>query len=170
MKTAGSWGSSPSAGPATRSCGDVIGYGWPFVAFGAGCVVAGGLVAAAGGVSPSASVSWAAAYLVLVAGVAQVALGLGTALLSRRSAPRAPRNVELGCWNLGNAGVLVGTLCQFEVVLVAASLLLLVALALFAYWTRRPPGTPWWLPLGYRVLLAILALSVPAGVFLARTP
>jgi hypothetical protein len=40
----------------------------PFVALGAVCVVAGGLVSAASAFAPSEHAAWAAAYLVLLAG------------------------------------------------------------------------------------------------------
>ena len=55
-----------------------------------GCVsLLGGCVAAASSVAPSETASWAAAYLVLVGGVAQVFLGLGQVLVARPSASLA---------------------------------------------------------------------------------
>src|SRR5664280_2796146 len=63
----------------------------PFAAVGAACIVAGGLVAAVSAPAPSEHASWAAAYLVLVVGVAQAALGVGQALLALRVPSR--RNV-----------------------------------------------------------------------------
>lgn len=60
----------------------------PFIATGGTLVVAGGLVAAVNSAAPFAHGSWLAAYLVLVGGVAQIALGVGAAALApqRRSA------------------------------------------------------------------------------------
>jgi hypothetical protein len=107
---------------------------------------------------------------VLVAGVAQAFLGLGQAWVARPSASPAVRAGELGCWNLGNAAVLVGALCRFEALLLGGSALLFAALALFAFSTRRSVADRGWLQVGYRILLGVLALSVPAGVLLARTP
>ena len=49
----------------------------PFVAIGVLCVIAGGLTAGVTAPAASERSSWASAYLVLVAGVAQVGLGLG---------------------------------------------------------------------------------------------
>ena len=52
-----------------------------FVAAGSSCVVVGGLVAAATGPTGFEDGSWVAAYLVLVGGVAQIALGVGQQLV-----------------------------------------------------------------------------------------
>ncbi|HEY5019315.1 MAG TPA: hypothetical protein VII59_21295, partial [Streptosporangiaceae bacterium] len=82
----------------------------PFVAMGTACVVAGGLVAAAVAMAPSELGSWAAAYLVLVGGVAQVALGAGLALLAPRPPGRRAVIAGLAGWNAGNGAVLAGTL------------------------------------------------------------
>ncbi len=54
----------------------------PFGAAGAVCVVAGGLVSAAIAPALSELGSWAVAYLVLVGGAAQAAVGTGHALLA----------------------------------------------------------------------------------------
>ncbi|MGH8918722.1 MAG: hypothetical protein ACRDZY_11725 [Acidimicrobiales bacterium] len=139
-----------------------------FVGLGTLCVIAGGLVAAANGLAPSAHGSWAAAYLVLVAGVAQVALGAGQRFLGAQSlAPWASVGGELGSWNLGNAAVITGTLLGLQTLTYAGSGLLVVALGLFALTTRhsRPPR-PWFLA-AYRAVVAALAISVPVGVVLA---
>ena len=149
---------------------DPLGDGWPFLVIGGGSVIVGGCVAAGSSVTPSAALSWAAAYLVLVVGVAQVALGLGQGVIIRPSVPTGVRAGELCGWNLGNAAVLVGALCRFETLLLIGSALLLAALALFAFFTRDRAGDHRWLAVGYRILLIVLAISVPAGVLLARMP
>jgi hypothetical protein len=157
-----------------RPVGSSWGYhnheGRIFVVLGAGGVIAGGCVAAASSVAPSATDSWAAGYLVLVAGVAQVFLGLGQFRVARPITPPAVCGAELGCWNVGNGAVLVGVLCRFEALLLLGSVLLVTALALFAFSTRRGVVGRGWLQIGYRILLVVLALSIPAGVLLARTP
>ncbi|HEU5002339.1 MAG TPA: hypothetical protein VFW71_06115 [Actinomycetota bacterium] len=63
--------------------------------------------------------SWAAGYLVLVAGVAQVLLGLGQEYLAHPGIGATRRWAELGCWNLGNALVLVGGLLEVEAAIIA---------------------------------------------------
>src|SRR5690606_8487322 len=74
----------------------------PFIALGAISIVAGGLVAAVTAVSPTRHATWAAAYLVLVVGVAQLGIGLGQAML----APKVPSSrlitAELLTWDVGN--------------------------------------------------------------------
>src|SRR5689334_18409429 len=74
----------------------------PFAAAGAACIVAGGLVAAATAQAPSQLASWTTAYLVLVVGVAQAALGTGQALLTARPPGRPGIAAELTAWNGGN--------------------------------------------------------------------
>jgi hypothetical protein len=150
--------------------GDCNDEGQIFVALGAMCVIAGGCVAAASSVAPSETASWAAAYLVLVAGVAQVFLGLGQVLVARPIVSLAVCGAELACWNVGNTAVLVGVVGRFEALLLIGSALLVVALGLFAFSTRRSVVDRGWLQIGYRIGLVVLTLSIPAGVVLARSP
>lgn len=109
----------------------------PFVGFGAVCIVAGGMVAAITARNPTESGTWAAAYLVLVAGVAQVALGTGQALLAAKPPPPQVVTAEFIMWNCANAVVLAGTLLGVESLIDAGGGLLVVALALFAHRARR---------------------------------
>jgi len=139
------------------------------VLLGGGAVIAGGLVAAASSVAPSAHASWAAGYLVLVAGVAQILLGLGQWFFSNPKVPTAPWVVELTCWNLGNAAVLVGALVGVEVSIDIGSAALVATLVLFAAATWRTVSERQLLLVGYRALIIVLVLSVPAGVLLGRT-
>lgn len=155
----------------------------PFVIAGIACVVAGGFVAAATAPSPTEHGTWAAAYLVLVAGVAQAALGLGQA----RLAPAAPRRdlliAQFVCWNLGNAAVIAGTVSDVVAVVDVGGALLVVALGLLVLGVRRPAasapsalprpgasGAVGWLLPAYRVLLVALLISIGVGLFLARVP
>ncbi len=140
----------------------------PFVTVGAACVVCGGLVAAATAPAPSEHGSWAAAYLVLVAGVTQIALGAGRVLLA--PAPAFGRRVaaEFAAWNGGNAAVLAGTLAGTVAAVDAGSVLLVLTLALLAWDVRGARrGGGWWLRL-YWLLIGLLLVSVPIGAVLAR--
>lgn len=105
----------------------------PSATLGVACVVAGGLVAAATALAPSKHGTWAAAYLVLVASVAQVALGVGQALL----APKPPSSrlvaAQFVGWNAGTAAA-------------------------------RRNG----LLYAFRLLIAVLLVSSPIGLTLAR--
>lgn len=140
-----------------------------FLGAAAVAVAAGGFVAAAGGVAPSRHLSWATAYLVLVWGLCQAVLGVGQFIV----APRASPPLRLVTWqfisfNLGNAGVLVGTLAGSTFGLDAGSAVFLVALGLFAWATRHVAGGRRMAILVYRAVLIVLVASVPAGVVLAH--
>ena len=138
-----------------------------FVAVGLGCIVAGGLVAAVTAPTGFPAGSWVAAYLVLVAGVAQIGLGAGQSLFAVR-VPSPPVVVsELLAWNVGSAAVITGTLIGSALIVGVGGLGLAVALGLFLYAVRRSrPGLRWQLML-YRALAAVLAMSIPVGLFLS---
>lgn len=138
-----------------------------FVAVGLGCIVAGGLVAAVTGPTGFSAGSWVAAYLVLVAGVAQAGLGAGQSLLAVR-APRPPMvTTELVAWNAGSTAVVAGTLIGSPLAVGVGGIALALALILFLYGVRRSRrGRRWQLVL-YRALAALLALSIPVGLFLS---
>ena len=142
--------------------------GWPaaspFVALGTACVVAGGLVAAAVATAPSELGSWAAAYLVLVGGVAQVGLGAGQALLASRSPGRRAVAAELAGWNAGNGAVLAGTLLGATWLADVGGALLVVALVLALAGIRGAVRRPSWPLHLYRVLLALVLVSIPVGL------
>lgn len=137
-----------------------------FVAIGSLCVVAGGLVAAVTASVPSDKGTWAAAYLVLVAGVAQLALGGGQAWLA--TDPPSPRVVaaEVASFNIGNAGVLAGTLLGTQWLVDAGGVVLAVALLLFLR-----GGNRWrhgWQLRVYQALIVFVLVSIPVGLMLAR--
>lgn len=147
---------------------------WTLLLLGYGCIVAGGLVAAVTGPLELAHGSWLAAYLVLVGGLAQIALGWVPSVLARPAAGRSAW-VLVAAWNLGNALVIVGTLAGVPVGVDAGSVLLLLALVLAVrglLGARRSgpdPGTvPRLLLPAYLGLLILLALSIPVGIALAH--
>ncbi|MBK5248789.1 MAG: hypothetical protein JJE50_05055 [Actinomycetales bacterium] len=138
-----------------------------FVVVGSGCIVAGGLVSAVTGPFGFTDGSWTAAYLVLVAGVAQLGLGAGQALLAAELPTRATTGGQLAAWNVGNIGVLGGTLAGRPSAVIAGGLALVVALVLFlrGVATSRPGNRG---PLvGYRLLVVLLAVSIPVGLVLS---
>jgi hypothetical protein len=138
-----------------------------FVVAGAILILAGGFAAAIDGVTPSPHLSWASAYLVLVCGSAQIALGGGQALInSTRSRPHLVP-YQFATFNLANASVLAGTLSGLSVVLDAGSALFLVALGLFA-WGTKGADSHHTVTFFYRTALFVLGVSVPIGVLLAR--
>lgn len=140
----------------------------PSLIAGGACVLAGGFVAAAGGESPSRTLSWACAYLVLVCGSAQIFLGEGRVLVATR--PPAPTIIawELGTFNVGNAGVLAGTLLEAPIAVYAGSAFLGAALGMFAWATRSALARPGKELVIYRLGIIALAVSVPVGAILGR--
>lgn len=139
----------------------------PLVVIGGACIVAGGLVAAFSASSPSENASWSAAYLVLVAGVAQVGLAAGQAMLAARPLTVRWAAAELAGWNGGNAAVIAGTLTGSVPLVDAGGALLVVALALVIIAARgNRPGN--WVVYGFRGLVLVLLVSIPVGLVLAR--
>lgn len=138
----------------------------PFVAVGAACVVAGGLVAAVTAPAPTEHGSWAAAYLVLVGGVAQIALALGQSWLAPAAPSRRLLAGEYVAWSLGNAAVLIGTLAEVPAVVDIGGALLVAALAIFAIAVRG--GRRHWALLVYRALVVLMLVSIPVGLVLDR--
>ena len=161
------------------------GPGTALVVLGALFIVIGGLVAAVTGPLNLLHGSWLAAYLVLVCGVAQFAIGTmqGAQTHSRDLVPRRWGWAQLVCLNLGNAAVVVGTLTRQPLVVDVAVVLLVVAfgIALHAVrpWATRAsqlavPGVSAagsvsvflvWL---YRIFLVLLVVSLPVGSILAH--
>jgi len=143
-----------------------IGFIWAGVV----CVIAGGLVSASTAPSPSEHGSWAAAYLVLVGGVAQVGLGVGQAWLAPDVAStRLTRltNLQLVGWNVGNAAVIGATLSGLTPVVDAGGALLVATLVACVSKVRHPARRG--LPLqAFRALVILLLVSIPVGLVLAQ--
>lgn len=137
----------------------------PFAAIGSVCIVGGGLLAAVTAHAPSEHATWAVAYLVLVCGVAQVVVGAGQAALVSSARSARARWAELIAWNLGNAGVIAGTVADQLWLTVLGSALLAVSLALFLVASRGAARTV--LVMLYRVVLVVVLISIPVGITLA---
>lgn len=142
---------------------------WLFSAYllGVACVVVGGLVAAVSSPLHLATGPWAAAYLVLVCGCAQCLFVVARERLALR--PRSPREfaVQFGCWNVGNAAVLAGTLLVVPAVVDLGGVLLVITLAIELWRARavepRHPLLLW----AYRIVMVVLLVSIPVGLVLA---
>lgn len=139
----------------------------PFALVGFACIVAGGLVAAATRPLHLEFGSWAAAYLVLVAGVAQLGFGVGQAWILADIPIKRWMVWEFAAWNSGNAAVMAGTFAGLPSLVAVGAVLLLVAMVLFLRAVRRPiVVAARWL-VTYRVVAIVLAVSVLVGVVLS---
>jgi hypothetical protein len=139
----------------------------PFLGIGSVSVVAGGLVAALTRPTGFELGSWLAAYLVLVGGVAQIALGTGQAWLADEPPRATAVNAEVATWNLGVAATVVGTLAAAPVVTTLGGIATALALVLFLVGVRMPGPAPRWALIVYRWVVAIVLVSIPVGLALA---
>ena len=138
-----------------------------FVAVGSAAIIGAGLFSALTARSASYHSAWLVAYLVLIVGISQIALGAGHWLLA--SKPLGTR-VAVGLlllYNLGNVGVMAGTLTGIAVWVDVGSALLVVALLTFGGATRssQRTGALW----AYWLFVALLLASVVVGLFFAHT-
>ncbi|MGV1037757.1 MAG: hypothetical protein ACOYD0_12140 [Candidatus Nanopelagicales bacterium] len=155
--------------------------GIAMIAVGTSCVVLGGLVAAVTGPLGLGKGSWLSAYLVLVCGVSQLAMGVMGARVGGRQLSRRLGWTQFTTYNLANVTVIAGTLVGGLPFLIdAASVLLVVALgiALNRSGTRSRSAEAavteavstsgravMW---GYRGLLVVLLVSIPVGMLLSH--
>lgn len=137
----------------------------PFAWLGLGVIVAGGVLAAAIAHRPSEPLVWLVAYLVLVVGVAQGVFGVGQAWLSEPPPGLRLVWLEWVLFNVGNAGVITGTLSGRFTLVAGGTALFAMALAMFVYGVRRGRGGVWLL--AYRVLLGLLFASSLVGMALS---
>lgn len=141
------------------------------VVAGSGCVVAGGLTAAATGPLTLDHGSWLAAYLVLVCGVSSCAIGTVQARPAEPPMPTGLAWVQLGSWWLGNAAVITGAVTDTPWVVDAAVAPLMLALAVALTDTvrsGRPASSGRLARWAYRGLLVALVVSAPIGAVLAH--
>ena len=117
--------------------------------------------------APTEHASWAAAYLVLVGGVATLGLAVGRGVLSPDRAPAGRLTGELAAWLTGNAAVVVGTLADTTWLVDAGGAVLVVALALVVLGVRGGRG-PRWVRALFSALVVLLLVSIPVGLVLAR--
>jgi hypothetical protein len=118
---------------------------------------------------------WLVAYLTLVGGTSQLLLGSGLTALAHRAGAPAPSPVastsQFALWNVGTIVVAAADLVDAPAGVLAGSVVLLAALALFAadwrriHATERHPALRW--HVAYVLLLAGLAVSTFIGTGLA---
>lgn len=128
-------------------------------------ILAGGLTAAAVAHAPTEHMVWMVAYLVLVAGLVQVVLGVGQALLPTHLPTQGFLAAECICFNLGNAGVIVGTLVSSVALVAIGTAVFAASLAMFLYGVRK--ARPGWPSQAFRAVLAITCISAIVGLILS---
>lgn len=139
----------------------------PFVLVGGVSIVAGGVVAAVTRQAGFDLGPWLAAFLVLVGGVAQIALGVGQAWIAERP-PRPPTvRAELVAWNLAVVATIVGSLAELPPLTASGGLAMVVALGLFLVGVRSTTEVPRWAPVLYRFVVLVVLVSTPIGLVLA---
>ncbi|HEU0197960.1 MAG TPA: hypothetical protein VFQ88_12210 [Nevskiaceae bacterium] len=137
----------------------------PFLVTGGAAVIGGGLLAAAIARAPAQSLVWTVAYLVLVVGVAQALFGGGQAWLARDLPHASTVTWQWLAFNLGNLGVIVGTIGRSQTLVAVGTVLFVIGVALFLLRTRHAEHGGWLL--GYRAVLSLLFISSLVGLALS---
>ncbi len=140
---------------------------WPLLVPGAAGVIMGGLIAASVAQDPTFATVWLAAYLVLVVGVAQIALAIGQALLASPAVDIARIRLESVLFNVGSVGVIVGAIGGGFVFVVFGTVLFIGALGAFLLAVRGPTGG--YAVHAYRALIALLSISALVGLLLSAS-
>ena len=129
--------------------------------------MAGGLVAAVAGPTNWERGSWVAAFLVLVAGVAQIGVGASQAHLGPAPTSASSTAVECALWNVACVATIVGSLVNNTVVVAIASAPLVAALVMSVRAVKGSGSRHPQLLLAYRLLLILLLVSIPVGITLS---
>lgn len=137
----------------------------PTVVTGVIAVIAGGLVAAIEAHRPVVPLVWMSAYLVLVVGVAQIVFGAGQAGLARQVPGTGLVSAQWLLFNLGNTGVIGGTLIMWFPLVAVGTALFVVGIVLFFVGTRHSEHRLW--RAGYWLLLTLLLVSSIVGLLLS---
>ena len=140
----------------------------PLLTAGGLSVIAGGAAAAVTGPTQWSHGSWVAAFLVLVAGVAQLGIGAGQAYLATTTPTATSVAAQCGMWNLGCAMVIAGTLLSSPFTVSVGSVPLVAVLMMSLLALRGRSRTRRSIVLvAYRLLLVVVLASVPIGIALA---
>lgn len=139
----------------------------PFAVIAGISIIAAGFISAVTAFSPSYTASWAVAYLILVVGLAQLALGVGQAWLAAEPPSKSLLAAEVITFNLANMATLLGTLLVWIALVYVGAVLMIISLALFIWGTRiAKPGYAW-IVYGFRTIIFILIVSAGIGLVIA---
>jgi hypothetical protein len=137
---------------------------YPFALAAVLALLGGGVLSAAMAHAPSRTAMWAVAYLVLVVAVVQAVLGVGQAWLLRQPPAARLCTLQWLVFNLGNAGVITGTVLAAWPLVLGGTLMFVLALVLFLLATRAARGRA---AFAYRVLVLAMAASAGVGLLLS---
>ncbi|WP_437582679.1 hypothetical protein ACSAGD_10475 [Paramicrobacterium sp. CJ85] len=141
--------------------------GVPFLVAGIVSIIIGGVVAAVTSPLSLEHGSWAAAFLVLVSGVALAALGVAqSALVADVGTGRI--GAELATWLVGSLAVLGGTLLSSPLIVDVGGILLLISAVIFIATVRRSPGSSTAAVWTFRIVLLIIVVSIPIGLIMSH--
>ncbi|MCC9069529.1 hypothetical protein [Arthrobacter cryoconiti] len=141
----------------------------PFVVLGSFSIIAGGVISAASAGGPNYFSAWTVAYLVLVAGFAQLVLGIGQANLASRIPSTLVIAWQIITFNASSAAVLLGTLLAAPFLTYVGAALLVVALALFVWGVRGHTRHSVVLLWAFRTMVVILLVSAPIGLIISHS-
>ncbi|HEX7324399.1 MAG TPA: hypothetical protein VF292_03460 [Rhodanobacteraceae bacterium] len=134
----------------------------PFIVTGAIAVAAWVALALVAAPLLAAEGGWLAAYLGLIAGAAQVALGGGQAWLALQPPEFEHCAYAWAALNLGNVGIIAGSLLGAFWIVVAGTAAFVLALALFTLGVRRTARplarVPYWALLVFLAVMALVGL------------
>jgi hypothetical protein len=139
----------------------------PFIVVGFVSITTGGVIAAVTRPTGFELGPWLAAFLVLVGGVAQIALGVGQAWMADQPPGSAAVTAEVASWNLGLVATIVGSLASAPLVTAVGAAAIVVALALFLRGVGNGATNVRWPRLVYRGVIAVVLISTPIGLALA---
>lgn len=140
---------------------------WVFGLLGLFAIASGGSLMAFTAKRPSRKTAWASAYLVLIVGLMQAGLGAGLYHL----APNAANSLVLvafGLFNLGNAGVLVGTIYKSRLAILVNAGAVFIAAAVLIMMQLIKNASPSWQLIVFYALIIIILVSMSIGLVLSR--
>lgn len=128
-------------------------------------VIFGGLLSAATANTPTRVIMWMSAYLTLVGGVAQAALGAGQAYLARRLPTGGMRIVQWSVFHVGSLSVIGGVLMVVPWLTNVGTVIFDLSLLMFYVAVRDGRRSAWLWP--YRAAIIVVALSSFVGIVLS---
>lgn len=143
---------------------------WTFVTLGVLAILAGGFLSAFSAKKPSRLVSWASAYLVLIVGLAQAAIGM---ILYAVVSDPVVYLVVIGfvAYNIGSAAVVTGTFLKkreekYRRLVDVGGGLLVVSMLSLAMLVQKAVLS--WQLVALYIIIVVILVTMPVGLVLSR--